>query len=152
MDCDVCRSQLLRPSGSSFLEAEETYSYCKAYSKKGDDFGALHMSSDQLFQFLKQRNEIFVKTFETSLHMKPLSSQIVDNIESSSSVSWFKPGPQSACRDLVKRIILISVRLRMYYLLKTYNQKNISAPKLTPYPNQSVSNTVSWFGFRDKST
>ena len=119
---------LLKQQQATLTSSNQIFTACKAYSKYGDDFGALNVPSDNLVILLQSCDNIFVKNFPKIIHMDQICTRLENLVFVRNDVKWFSCSAGN-CLSVLQSIVRSFFRLRIYYVLKGLNQKVAAAPK-----------------------
>ena len=116
-DCNC--SVHLETKDPKFRNTNEIFTRLKAYSTE-DDFGALHVPSENFLNLFSGWNDIFTGKIDSLIHTKNIISQLRTQSINHLSVSWFPD--DTVCRQKLYSVMDYFFRIRIYYVLKSINQ------------------------------
>ena len=134
---DLCKDHLdctcvhaIAQTEPNFEKHHQLFSYCKAYSSFGSDFGALTIPSDNFARLVDEWNKIFLQEFDKNVEKPNLISSMIEKVVQSihCCIPWF---PSSdACRGKLRTILSYFLRIRVYYVCKTMNERLVDQKKM----------------------
>jgi hypothetical protein len=123
----ACSEFISLPSGTSYSNEKQLFTYLKALSKFGDDFGALNLPTVWFDDLIFRLNEVFLSNFDSVVHKAGVVSNIYNRFQSVISIDSF--GNDENCRRHLEETLKYFVRMRVFYSLNAINANIASADK-----------------------
>lgn len=109
------------------LESSAVFTYLKAYSNCGGWSGALHVPTSDFLNCFKIWNRTFIQNIDDLVHERGLISKLTRLCLENSDLGWFPNNPK--CREILEKLLIYFLRIRIYYMLKTLNQSIVDERK-----------------------
>ena len=120
--CDPCLRQLRNPT-NSLNQPAQLFTFCKAFSRFGDDFGALNIPSENFVNSMRSCDIIFSSMISDAMHHRGLVAKNHAAVCRQLSSYWFVCDRKSSCFRHFQSLFAILIRLRIFCILKYLNEK-----------------------------
>ena len=129
--CGDCRDKLVVPGDAAFTDSHQSFLYWKSYGKNSEgqstNFGCLKVPQPSLFEIMKKVDPVLCSLFTNIAVLDtPLTSVMREVDKINFSVLQIN---DSCHRQFRHEFLELFVRTRIYFIIKTINQKFSTLPK-----------------------